>query len=168
MSFLDNDVIVKENLYTISMEGGTTAAEIVDAVFGQLESFLIPLENIMVVTTDGCSTMLGSDNGVHALMRRRLPHLPSWGGCTCHDLSNLLKAAFPKLNSNLGKLYSTWHSYLSSQSLHRKREYEEACREEGLEPHAIPAMCDTRFRMNIRFAKWMERDDHCLYFVLYG
>ena len=163
VSFLKDEVIVKENLTTISMEGGTTAAEIVDAVFSQLESFLIPLENIMIVTTDGCSTMLGNENGVHSLMRRRLPHLPTWGGCTCHDLSNLLKAAFPKLNPNLGKLYATFHSYLSSQSLHRKREYEEACREEGFEPHAIPAMCDTRFRMNIRFAKWMERDDRCLY-----
>ena len=48
MSFLKDEVIVKENLTTISMEGGTTAAEIVDAVFSQLESFLIPLENIMM------------------------------------------------------------------------------------------------------------------------
>ena len=69
VSYLDNDVIVKENLTTISMEAGTTATEIVDVVLGQLEQFLIPLDNIMVVTTDGCSTMLGSDNGVHALMR---------------------------------------------------------------------------------------------------
>jgi hypothetical protein len=69
VSYLSGDVIVKENLTTISMESGTTAEEIVDAVIGQLEEFLIPLENIMVVTTDGCSTILGSDNGVHTLMR---------------------------------------------------------------------------------------------------
>ena len=69
VSYLSGDVIVKENLTTISMESGTTAEEIVEAVFGQLEEFLIPINNIMVVTTDGCSTMLGSDNGVHTLMR---------------------------------------------------------------------------------------------------
>ena len=33
----------------------------------------------------------------------------------------------------------------------------------GLQPHHIPAMCDTRFRMNLRFAEWIERDDRCLY-----
>ena len=73
------------------------------------------------------------------------------------------QAAFPKLAPDLSKVYSTWHSYLSSQLLHRKREYAKTCSEEGLEPHAIPAMCDTRFRMNIRFALWMEKDDCCLY-----
>ena len=78
--------------------------------------------------------------------------------------ASLFQAAFSKLAPNLSKVYSTWHSYLSSLSLHRKREYEQACSEEGLEPHAIPAMCDTRFRMNIRFALWMEKDDRCLYF----
>ena len=60
------DVIFKENL---SMDSGTTAQEIVDAVIGVVEEFLIPLEHVMVVTTDGCSTMLRSDNGVHTLMR---------------------------------------------------------------------------------------------------
>ena len=69
VSYLSGDVIVKENLTTISMDSGTTAQEIVDAVIGVVEEFLIPLEHVMVVTTDGCSTMLRSDNGVHTLMR---------------------------------------------------------------------------------------------------
>ena len=145
------------------MQGGTTAEEIVELLVNLLEEYMIPLENIIVVSTDGCATMLGVDNGVHTLLRRKIPHLPAWGGCTCHDCSNLLKAAFNKLAPGLTKVYSTWHSYLSSLSLHRKREYEAYCEEEGLEPHAIPAMCDTRFRMNIRFAQWMEKDDRCLY-----
>ena len=43
---------MKENLTTISMDSGTTAQEIVDAVIGVVEEFLIPLEHVMVVTTD--------------------------------------------------------------------------------------------------------------------
>ena len=61
------------------------------------------------------------------------------------------------------KVYSMWHTYLSSLSLHRKREYEMYCAEAGLETHAIPKMCETRFRMNLRLAEWMEKDDRCLY-----
>ena len=80
-----------ENLTTVNMRNGTTAEEIVEATVGKLEEHLIPLENVMFVATDGCSSMLGSENGVHSLLRRRLPHLPCWGGRVCHDCSNLLK-----------------------------------------------------------------------------
>ena len=127
VSYIHEKNAVKQNLTTLSMDRGTTAQEIVDVVVGFFESNLIPLGNIMVVTTDGCSTMLGEDNGVQALLRSRIPHLPHWGGCSCHDLSNLLKAGVSKLNPSLTSLYSHLHSYLSSASLHRLREYQEFC-----------------------------------------
>ena len=163
VSYIHEKNAVKQNLTTLSMDRGTTAQEIVDVVVGFFESNLIPLGNIMVVTTDGCSTMLGEDNGVQALLRSRIPHLPHWGGCSCHDLSNLLKAGVSKLNPSLTSLYSHLHSYLSSASLHRLREYQEFCLEQGLESHSIPKFFDVRFRTIEACAQWMEKDFWCLY-----
>lgn len=163
VSFLENFQVMKQNFSTVSLEGGTTAQEIVDAVSYEFERNLIPISNIVFITTDGCSTMIGADNGVHALFRKILPHLPSWGGCVAHDASNMLKSAVPKLAPNLTKLYSALRSYLNTGSLHRRRKYEDVCAENGLIPQAIPQMLDVRFRVIVRLAKWMEDDDRCIY-----
>ena len=163
VSFLENFKVMKQNFSTVSLEGGTTAQEIVDAVSYEFERNLIPISNIVFITTDGCSTMIGADNGVHALFRKILPHLPSWGGCVAHDASNMLKSAVPKLAPNLTKLYSALRSYLNTGSLHRRRKYEDVCAENGLIPQAIPQMLDVRFRVIVRLAKWMEDDDRCIY-----
>jgi len=82
--------------------------------------------------------MIGAENGVHALFRKILPHLPSWGGCVAHDASNILKSAVPKLCPNLTKFSGALRTYLSSGSLHRKRKYEEVCADNGFVSHAIP------------------------------
>ena len=166
VSFINNKKAVKQNLTTLSMEKGTSASEIVDIVFGFLESNLIPLSNIVVVTTDGCSTMLGEENGVQSLMRRRLDHLPHWGGCSCHDLSNLLKAGVAKLNPNLTSLYST-ANFTRILALHLctglENRYQEFCNVKGLETHSIPKFFDVRFRTISACAQWMEKDFRCLY-----
>ena len=163
VSFIKEKTAVKQNLTTLSMDQGTSAQEVVDVVVEFFESNLIPLNNIIVVTTDGCSTMLGDDNGVQSILRRRIPHLPRWGGCSCHDLSNLLKAGVSKLNPSLTSLYSHLHSYLSSASLHRLRKYQECCHEQGFESHSIPKLFDVRFRTITACARWMEEDFWCLY-----
>jgi hypothetical protein len=107
--------------------------------------------------------MLGSEGGLHALLRYMIPHLPAFGGCNCHDCSNILKAGVGKLNPNLTNLYSQLHSYRSTGSLHRSREYEAFCREHGLEPQKIPQFFEVRFRTITSCAEWMEKDDRCLY-----
>ena len=165
VSYVDTEKrkALKLNFTTISMEKGTSASEIVDAIVLEFDSSFIPLTNIVTIVTDGCSTMLGDEGGVHALLRQRLPHLPHWGGCSCHDCSNILKAGVSKLNSNLTNLYSQLHTYLSTSSLHRLREYEEFCHSHGLEPQGIPDFLDVRFRTITNCASWMEGDDQCLY-----
>ena len=50
------------------MKKGTTASEIVDAIIFEFDSNFIPLSNIVTIVTDGCSTMLGEEGGVHALL----------------------------------------------------------------------------------------------------
>ena len=165
VSFVDKEkqVSFKQNFTTISMEKGTSAEEIVDALVNEFDSCFIPLTNIVTIVTDGCSTMLGEEGGVHALLRQRLPHLPHWGGCSCHDCSNILKAGVSKLSPSLTNLYSQLHTYLSTSSLHRLREYEEYCHSNGLQPHRIPDFLDVRFRTITSCANWMETDDRCLY-----
>ena len=104
VSYLENYQVRKQNFAAVSLEGGTSAQELVDAVTNEFESNLVPIANVVFITTDGCSTMIGAENGVHALFRKILPHLPSWGGCVAHDSSNILKSAVPKLAPNLIKL----------------------------------------------------------------
>ena len=104
VSFVKDDRVVKTNFRIIEMTGTTTAADIVAAVYGALDSALIPRSNIVSISTDGCSTMLGSMNGVHTIMRESLPHLPDWGGCMAHSPSNMLKAATPFLGESFIKV----------------------------------------------------------------
>ena len=59
VSFLKNFQVMKQNFSTVSLEGGTTAQEIVDAVSNEFEINLIPISNVVFITTDGCSTMIG-------------------------------------------------------------------------------------------------------------
>ena len=68
-----NGKIIKTSWRTLEVTGFTTAQDIVDAVYKSLEDAFIPKLNVVTITTDGCSTMLGHMNGVHAIMRRDMP-----------------------------------------------------------------------------------------------
>ena len=68
--------ISKRNLDTISLEGGTSADELTDEVIGILDKSFIRLENVVSISTDGCKVMLGEENGVHAILQRKMTHLP--------------------------------------------------------------------------------------------
>ena len=56
-----------------------------------------------------------------------------------------------------------FHTYLSSQSLHRLRSYKEMARGLGLIPSEVPKMLDVRFRVIVRLADWLCKDDNCVY-----
>ena len=119
VSYVQEKVVIKRFLETIEMKAGTTAEEIVEAVFRVLDTNNIQEKNLVTISTDGCSAMLGRFKGVHALMRERLPWLPDWGGCMAHSPSNMLKAATACLGESFLKSVSSFHTYLQSQSLHR-------------------------------------------------
>lgn len=86
------------------------------------------------------------------------------GACTCHDCSNILKHAVPKLNPNLTSLYASLHSYLGgSMTLHRRRQFEAFCNERGMKPHRIPKYIEVRFTTITTMAEWLEKDHRCLY-----
>ena len=84
-SLLDVNVSFIDTEKKESLEKGTTAVEIVDTIVNEFDASFIPLEKIVTIVTDGCSTMLGEEGGVHPVLRQRLPNLPHWGGCSWHD-----------------------------------------------------------------------------------
>ena len=163
ISFIKDDKVKKAHFTTISMEDGTKAEEIKDAVVKALESSDISLEKLVNITTDGCSTMLGAINGVHKLFRDLVPSLPDWGGCLSHDSSHLLQYALPKLDPSFVAVSTSFHNYLSGVSLHKKREYESFCHNLGLKPTGIPKHFDIRFRTVNLEAHWLEKDDRGLF-----
>ena len=119
VSYVEGTVVIKRFFETIEMKEGTWAEEITQAVFGAIDSNNIPDSNIVTISTDGCNAVLGKFKGVHALMRKRLPWLPDWGGCMAHSPSNMLKAATSHLGESFMMSVSSFHTYLQSQSLHR-------------------------------------------------
>ena len=142
---------------TISLEGGTTADELTDEVIGLLDKSFIRLENVVSISTDGCKVMLGEENRVHAILNTKMTHLPEFGGCPAHDCSNVLKSAVDKLHPDLLKIYHSLPSYISSQSLHRWRNYQDFCSEVGIDPRNPPKMFEVRFRVLPKMAQWMDR-----------
>ena len=107
----------------------------------------------------GIKVILGEENGVQAILNRKMTHLPEFGGCLAHDCSNVLKSAVDKLHPDLLKIYHSLPSYILSQSIHRWRNYLEFCSEVGLDPRNPPKMFEVRFRVLPKMAQWMERDD---------
>ena len=92
-----------------------------------------------------------------------MTHLPEFGGCPAHDCSKVLKSAVDKLHPDLLKIYHSLPSYISSQSLHRWRNYQDFCSEVGIDPRNPPKMFEVRFRVLPKMAQWMERDDQAIY-----
>ena len=166
ISYVKDDKVRKTHFTTISMEEGTKAAEIKHAVVQALESCDISLEKLVNVTTDGCSTMLGAINGVHALFREIVPSLPDWGGCLSHDSSHLLQYGVPKLDPNFITVSTSFHNYLNGVSLHKRREYESFCSNFGLKTSQIPKHFDIRFRTINLEAHWLDKDDRGLFLFM--
>ena len=163
VSYWNEGKVNKRNLTTIAMEAGTSAEEIVDAVLLELDKNFIRKENLISVSTDGCSTMLGKDNGVQARLRQEIPHIPDFGGCPAHDCSNVLKSTLLKLHPDMLKIYHALPTYLASQSMHRWRDYVDFCSENGFDIKNPPKMIEVRFRVVPSIAAWMERDDRAIY-----
>ena len=166
ISFVKDNKVKKAHYTTISMEEGTKAEDIKEAVVHALESSGLSLDKLVNITTDGCSTMLGIINGVHTLFRELVPTLPDWGGCLSHDSSHLLQYGISKLDPTFVTVCTSFHSYLNGVSLHRRREYEAFCHNLGLKTSQIPKHFDIRFRTINLEAHWLEKDDRGLYLYM--
>ena len=166
ISYNKNGKVRKTHFTTITMEDGTSAEEIAGAVIHCLEKQEITLDKMMMVSTDGCSTMIGKLNGVQAIFRRRVPSLPDWGGCNGHDSSLMLKHGIPKLDPDFLTVATAFQSYLGGISLHRQREYEAFCLNLDLKTSRPPKHISVRFRVINSEAHWLEDSDRGLYLFI--
>ena len=108
----------------IFFQGGSTGNEIKDLVLKSLSDAGVDKLNVMNINTDGCSTMLGKAKGAVTLLRLEIATLPEWGGCTAHDLSNILKAAVKALCPYLTDIFAALFGCLSKHSMKKKRAFE--------------------------------------------
>ena len=147
----------------IFFQGGSTGNEIKDLVLKSLSDAGVDKLNVMNINTDGCSTMLGKAKGAVTLLRLEIATLPEWGGCTAHDLSNILKAAVKALCPYLTDIFAALFGCLSKHSMKKKRAFEFVSEEVGLEIKKVPKFLDVRWRVILQLCLWMESQDRALY-----
>ena len=147
---------------TVKLEEGTSAEEVGEAVINRLEKE-VPIKMMMQAQTDGAPVMIGLISGALEYIRKKVPTLPSWGGCPDHDLSNLLKHGVKALMPNLTKIYAALFGCLNKHSMHKKRDFERMEEWAGPEIKKVPKFLDVRFRVLVRCARWMESQDRALY-----
>ena len=65
---------------------GCTANGIIQITLKVLDKNQIPIKNLIVMTTDNCAVMMGTNNGVESKLKLLVPNLFT-NGCTCHNLN---------------------------------------------------------------------------------
>jgi len=164
VSYINSMGLVEKRMLTaIAMQEGTTGREVADTVVQTLQRLGVDHLKTMSVATDGCSTMLGVVKGAVTLLRAEIETLTDFGGCTSHDLSNILKAAVKSLCPYLTSMFSAIHTSLNSLSLHKKREFEKMEEWVGLAIKQVPKFIEVRFRVIMRLCEWIEPQDRALY-----
>lgn len=83
---LSQKKIISTFLSLVPIKSGT-AVDVASAVIDTLNSFGLNPNNLLGIGTDNASTMIGVNNGVHALLKRDL-NLPNLIliKCTCHSI----------------------------------------------------------------------------------
>ena len=97
-----------------------TAAGLYNGTKSLLNHHGIPMNNIIGLAVDNCSTMMGSKNGFQARMKQDIPGLFVMG-CICHSIALCASHASKCLPSWLENLLSDIGTYFS-RSAKRTRE----------------------------------------------
>ena len=115
---IGEDFLVRRKMFgSFKMEEGTSAEELSDKILDSFDKERVEPTMLMHPATDGCFTMLGVVNGAVAILRRKIPTIPKWGGCPGHDCSNILKSATKALDPSLCQIYPAVHAVLSKHSI---------------------------------------------------
>lgn len=164
VSYINTEGLVEKRMLTaVALKEGTTGREVADTVVQTLEKFGVDHLKTMSVATDGCSTMLGVAKGAVTLLRTQIETLTDFGGCSAHDLSNILKGGVNSLCPYLTSMFSAIHSSINSLSMHKKRDFEKMEEWVGLEIRKVPKFIDVRFRVIMRLCEWIESQNRALY-----
>ena len=74
------------------------------------EKYKLPLNNLIPVLLDSCSTMRGKKNGVETKLRAKAPHLLDIDGDSVHHTHNAAKSFTAAFEYYLQGLFNTIHS----------------------------------------------------------
>ena len=103
----------------------------------------IPLNNIIGFAADNCATMMGSDNGFQAHMRKEIPHV-FVRGCVCHSFALCANAASNRLPSWLEAFIKNVCFYFSRSSK-RNHQFQLIQEVVQVEQHKVLKLCETRW-----------------------
>ena len=177
------DLIERAHLGAVDMKVSLTGANISKAMFNSLDEMGVPYKNLLVSNrTDGCSVMLGVNNGCHvnckAVVRETLeskltvfytfillqvPQLPDLGGCSCHDACNCLKKGAAVLFPGLMDMWKALYPCLEKASIKKSLHYKFLASEAGLALRHSPKFLVVRFRYCIVLATFCEENDRAIY-----
>jgi hypothetical protein len=162
--YVNEQCLVERRMYTcMEMEEGISGLEVADTVCTSLERDGGDLQILVVHASDGCSAILGKVKGAITILRQRIPTIPDWGGCTDHDLANLLKGGTKELCPFLTNIFSCTFGCLYKHPMHKKRQFENIEEWVGGEIRSVPKFLDVRFRVIERCCNWFETQDCALY-----
>lgn len=122
------------------------AESLASAVKETLNIYKLPLENLVGIATDNCSTMIGINNGLYQKLKEDVPNLILIK-CVCHSLQLAVShAANDTLPRVLEYLISETYNWFSRSSS-RKCNYSELYKtiNDGKEPKKIVQLANTRW-----------------------
>jgi len=93
----------------------STAQYITDKVIELLNSFEVPLQNMIGFAADNASVMMGNISGVQARLKEFVPHLFVIG-CTCHSFHLCCSAACMQLLRAIEQFARNVYNFFSNST----------------------------------------------------
>ena len=106
-------------------------------------------DKLISVGTDGCNTMIGSQNGVIQKLKEEVPELQETGQCNAHNLSNTMQYAVQNFDPDLKLACVNVYQDLGGASgfgLKKVKEFQESCKSIGFKPKPFKQFVSVRFR----------------------
>ena len=106
-------------------------------------------DKLISVGTDGCNTMIGSQNGVIQKLKEEVPELQETGQCNAHNLSNTMQYAVQNFDPDLKLACVNVYQDLGGATgfgLKKVKEFQESCKSIGFKPKPFKQFVTVRFR----------------------
>lgn len=134
---------VVDTLLDLVEVGDGTSAGLFTAVKKLLANNEIPISNVVGFAADNCSTMMGTEAGFQALLKKEIPSVFVLG-CVCHSFALCANAASNRLPSWLEAFIKSVCFYFSRSSK-RSHQFQLIQDVVQVEKHKVLKLCETRW-----------------------
>lgn len=129
---------------------GSTSQHIVDSFLDALIEDKIDYKSKCInISTDGCATMIGVNNGVIKKLQDEIPELHHTGSCNGHNLNNTMQkgvnAFDPDMVNAVVDLYELFGGS-KGKGLKSMHQFEQSCLDRGHVPKQFNKFISVRFR----------------------